>query len=398
MLWTDSELPPRIPLDVQLRFQRESVALRPNEAARHAKLGNILMALEKYADAVAAFENAEALYSINFRQFDSLARCYIAINRPHAAFEVCERGSELMPNRAQLHTLRGIALRELSREREARQAFLEALALSPDAFEAAERLLSPLASDPDGGDQLLALCDEFPPTYANCTVVRGYRAVALSRVGRVDEASSLVDLERYPARATFEPPAEFGGIERFNALLADEILHNPGLRHASTYGFDRTEQLAILGARTFPLLAKFLRSTIEEYVAEFADRGLDVVLPPPPQEGFLDSAGNVVRAEEGHRAHLHRYAYVSGVYHVSAPPDSGALVLGPFDEYVPCWGRRDIKPVAGVATLIPSHIFHSVISTQTEQPRIAIPFDLCIAPAAEELSPGEAVMATCHHT
>ena len=287
-----------------------------------------------------------------------------------------------MPNSAEILTVRGLALRALGRETESRAAFLNALAFSPDAFEAAERLLSPLASDPDGGDRLLALCEEFPSSYSNSTIVRGYRAIALSRVGRVDEARILVDLETYPARTTFEPPAEFGGIERFNALLADEILRNPGLRHTSSYGFRRTEQLAILGAQAFPVLAKFLRSAIEDYIAEFARRGLDVILPPPPREGFLDSAGNVVRAEEGHRTHLHKYAYISGVYHVSVPPDAGALVLGLFDGYVPCWGRRDIKPVPGMATLIPSHIFHSVVPTQSLQPQIAIPFDLCNAPAA----------------
>ena len=377
MLWTDIELPPQIPLDIQLRFQPKSVARCPHDAARHTKLGNILMALEKYADAAAAFERAEALGSSDFREFDRLAGCYIRLKQPDAALEVCERGNEVMPNCAKLQAVRGIALRQLGRETEARAAFLEALALSPDVFEAAECLLLPLAADPDGG-RLLALCEEFPSSYSNSTVVRGCRAIALSRLGRVDEARSLVDLEKYPARVTFEPPAEFGGIEHFNALLADEIFRNPGLRHTSDYGFSRTEQLAILGARAFPVLAKFLRSTIENYIAEFVDRGLDVILPPPPREGFLYSAGNVVRAEEDHSAHLHKYAYISGVYHVSAPPNAGALVVGPFAGYVPCWGSRDIEPVPGVATLLPSHIFHSVVPTRSEQPRIAVPFDLCV--------------------
>jgi tetratricopeptide (TPR) repeat protein len=378
MLWTDIESPTaQIPLDIQLRFQLESVARRPHEAARYAKLGNIFTAFEKYADAATAFAQAEALDSSNFRQFDRLARCYIALKQPDAAFAVCERGYAVMSNSAEFHTIRGIALRALGRDTEACASFLQALALSRDSFVAAESLLSPLASDSDGG-RLLALCEEVPSTYANCTVVRGYRALALSRVGRVDEARNLVDLERHPARITFEPPAEFGGIEHFNALLADEILRNPGLRYASEYGFYQTEQLAIPGARAFPVLAKFLRSIIKNYIAEFAHRGLDGILPPPPQEGFLDSAGNVVRAEESHRAHLHKYAYISGVYHVSAPPDAGALILGPFDGYVPCWGRRDIKPVQGVATLFPSHIFHSVGPTRSERPRIAIPFNLCV--------------------
>jgi tetratricopeptide (TPR) repeat protein len=393
MRWIDIESSPQIPLNIQLRFQAESVARRPHEAARHAVLGNILMALKEHADAAAAFERAKALDPNNFRQFDRLARCYIKLKRPDAAFEVCEHGHEVLPNCAELRVTRGSALRALGRAMEAHEAFLEALDLSPDAFAAAEFLLSPLVSDPDGG-RILALCEEFPPIYANSTVVRGYRAIALSRLGRLDEPRVLVDLERYPARIAFEPPQEFGGIERFNALLADEILNNPGLRHTSEYGFYRTEQLDIRGARAFRVLSKFLRSIIETYIAEFAHHGLDVILPPPPTEGFLYSAGNVVRVEEDHRAHLHKFAYVSGVYHVSVPPDvtracdrTGALVLGPFgsstEAHAPCWGRRDIKPVPSVATLFPSHIFHSVVPTRSEQPRISIPFDICVARAPD---------------
>jgi hypothetical protein len=398
MLWTDIDLPPQIPLDIHLRLQRESVARHSYDPARHAKLGDILFQLARYGDAVVALEQAEALGSGTFRQFERLARCYISLDRPDAASKVCERGYDVMPNCADLHTARGIALRALGRETEACAAFLEAVALSCDAFEAAACLLLPLASDPDGS-RLLALCEEFPSTYANSTVVRGYRAIALSRVGRLDEARNLVDLERYPTRTTFEPPAEFGGIERFNTLLADEILRNTGLRHTPPYGFYRTEQLAILGARAFPVLSNFLRCAIEDYIAKFVQSGLDRILPLPPARGSLYCAGNVVREEEGHHAHLHKFAYISGVYHVSVPPDvvhgndrSGALVLGTCsltDGYVPCWGRRDVKPVPGVATLFPSHIFHSVVPTRTEQPRIAIPFDLCVARVVENASPGE---------
>jgi hypothetical protein len=43
--------------------------------------------------------------------------------------------------------------------------------------------------------------------------------------------------------------------------------------------------------------------------------------------------------------------------------------------------------VPGVATLFPSHIFHSVVPTRTEQPRIAIPFDLCAAQVVEKSVP-----------
>src|SRR5262249_37329109 len=216
--------------------------------------------------------------------------------------------------------------------------------------------------------------------------VRGYRAIALSRMGRLDEARSIVDLERHPARITFEPPAEFDGLEHFNTVLANEILRNPGLRYAPSYKFNRAESLDIPGARAYRALVKFLCAAIEGYIAEFARRGLDSILPAPPREGSFTSAGNVVRSDERHRAHLHKFAYISGVYHVTVPTDmaraddrAGALVLGSCNDLtggdISCWGSRDIKPIPGVATLFPSHIFHSVAPPRGEAPPSSCPFD-----------------------
>jgi hypothetical protein len=276
-------------------------------------------------------------------------------------------------------------MRPWARKAEAREAYRRAVATTDYAYTAAESLLLPLLSDPDG-THLLAACEELPAAYANCTVVRGFRAIALSRLGRTEEAKMLVDLDRYVGQFSFEPPVEFGGIERFNALLATEILLNPTLHYIEAYGFHRAEHLDVKEARAFPVLAKFLQTTIENFIAEFPRRGLDAILPPAPMEGYLKTAGNVVRGKESHHSHLHKFAYVSGVYHVTVPTQDGAearggsLVIGACDDftggYAPCWGSRDIRPKPGVATLLPSHIFHSVVPTNSTQPRIAVPFDL----------------------
>ena len=387
MQWNDIETPPKVPLNIRLSLLRESVARRPHDVVLRAELGDVLIQLGMYRDAAAEFETAEGFGTGDFCYFGALAKCYLSLDRPDAALQVCERWNKVMPNCSELYDLRGLALRKLGRSTQAQDAFLNAITLSHSAFEAAECLLSPLASDPDG-TRLLALCDQLPSGYANSTVVRAYRAIALSRVGCIDGARSLVDLERYVARIWFEPPSEFGGVAGFNALLADEILRNSGLRYKPNYGFPRTEHLNIFGARAFPVLAQFLRGAIERYVAEFPQRGLDAIMPKAPREGFLASAGNVVQGAEGHQAHMHKFAYVSGVYHVSVPQEmvqaddrAGALVLGSCDgltgAYVPCWKTRDIKPVVGVATIFPSHVFHSVVPTRSERPRIAVPFDLC---------------------
>src|SRR5271154_6840282 len=108
MLWTESF--GTVPLDLHLRLQRESVARRPNEAARHAKLGEILFQLARYGDAVTAFEQAESLDPSNFHHFSRFAESCFWFDRADAALQVCERGIAIMPDCADLHRQYGSAL------------------------------------------------------------------------------------------------------------------------------------------------------------------------------------------------------------------------------------------------------------------------------------------------
>ncbi len=382
--WIDSDYPAVGPLNAALADRERRAASAPDDPEREAELGEVLWKLGRLVEAAAVFERIEARDPTAFCYFGRLARCHLFLDRPDLALRDCERWGRGMPNSADLHFLTGLALRKLGRGDEARKAFLRAISLSSHAFEAVECLTLPAASLDDGGATLLALINELPAAYSNSTVVRGFRAIGLSRSGRVNEAMSIMDLNNYVALVPFEASPAFGGIDAFNLQLADEIRLNPDLRVMSSYGFRRTERLNTPGARAYPELALFLRAAMLRFIDEFPARGLDKIIPEPPSRAYLNTAGNVVRNRESHRSHLHKFAYVSGVYHVSAPQcggRGGALILGSCNQlaqdYEPCWGTRAIKPKPGVAILFPSHIFHSVTSTDVESERIAVPFDLC---------------------
>lgn len=386
MRWIDSDAPRPVPLDVQLALHRELVTRWPHDSEKLARLGDVLLRLGQFDEAAKAFTRARAPDGASLREF-SLARCYFMLGRAKDALQICDRalaaGSH--SNIASFHHLRGAALRDLRRRDDSRDAFYAAMRTSPSAYESAAALLQGLARDPDD-NALLAFCDTLAPGYANCTVVRGFRAIGLDRAGRIGEARKLVDLERHVWQVPFDPAPEFGGIENFNAMLAKEILDSPGLARRRTYDFLRTEHLGLARERAYAAITVFMRAAIERYLADIPNRGLDEIMPGPPAEGILVTGANVVHEGDSHLAHLHKYAYVSGVYHVSIPPSegaddrAGALLVGPWRDDVegrePCWGKRYIKPVAGVATIFPSHFFHSVVPTRGTQPRIAIAFDL----------------------
>jgi tetratricopeptide (TPR) repeat protein len=387
MRWIDAEAQQRVPFDVQLALCRESAARWPHDAMMHARLGDVLLSLTKYDEAAEVFARARTLDGGGLRALE-LARCYLYLNRADDALQICDEAlaSSPHPDISNFHELRGRALGSLHRPDDASDAFLAAMRTSSRAYSAASALLVRLAHDPDDS-RLLAFCEALPADYYNCSVARGFRAVGLSRVGRVDEAQKLVDLERHIWQVPFEPPQEFGGIENFNAVLAKEILDNPGLGRIGTYDFLRTQQLGLARERAYAAITVFMRAAFEKYLEDIPRRGLDEIMPSTPTEGILFTGANVVREGDSHLAHLHKYAYVSGVYHVSVPRDDGggdgrpgALLVGPWSRtaggHEPCWGRRYINPVAGVATIFPSHFFHSVVPTRGAELRIAIAFDL----------------------
>src|ERR1700733_3053815 len=170
-------------MQVPINATQSEAALPLDDAGRLGLIGENLLQRAQHAEAAAAFEQAEALAPRNFRHFASLAYCYLRLNQAEIALRVCNRGSEVLPDCRDL--LCGVA------------------------FTAAEVLLLSLARDLDGS-RLLAACDELPAAYANCTVVRAFRAIALSRVGRTEDARRLVDLDKYVAQIAFTPPKEFG--------------------------------------------------------------------------------------------------------------------------------------------------------------------------------------------
>jgi len=129
----------------------------------------------------------------------------------------------------------------------------------------------------------------------------------------------------------------------------------------------------------------FVRSAVEDYVARIPERGLGTAMPFVPQVAELTSGSVVLRGDAGQAEHLHPTSYLSCVYHVAVPgsaaaPDGGALSVGGcashFAGHQPVWGTRTIMPEPGWLTLIPSHIFHSVLPTRSREPRITVPSDV----------------------
>lgn len=384
MRWLEPEPNSSVTPAVRVELLRQAVDQHPDNPAFRERLGRELAARGDFGAAVEAFEFAAQTEPRAFQAWANLAHCYEQLNMPDAALEACRRGEAVAPSQA-LHFRRGCILAARGRTDDARAAFRRAIGRSETGLQALINLLAPLARDPDGG-ALLEFCDALPAVLRATSLVRGHRAIALSRLGRTDEALKLVDLTRHVAQVSLAPTSEFGSVEQFNRMLASEILTRP-LDDADRKEFDIDRDMFRRRSPLYDALRKFVCRAIDDYLAQADERGLSEVMPPLPESGMLGGSSVVLR-EDGHNGeHLHRRGYVSTVYYVSVPDciaeardERGALALGKCEKYtggyIPCWGTRYIRPVSGTLVLFPSHVFHDVVPSQSDQPRISIAADL----------------------
>jgi tetratricopeptide (TPR) repeat protein len=385
MRWLNSETRRRLPPGAALPLLRKALEKKPNDPELLAALGDAYAALGDLRAAAEAFERSLAQELANRAAWIMLAQCHIERGEAEAALDACARSERALPTSEEIAFHRGHALSMLGRKEEARAAFMSAIAGDDRRLNAMHALLSPLASDPDPS-ALLAFCDALEPRYQNTAIVRAHRAIAFSRLGRTGEALALVDVDRHVVQMTFDPPAAFNGLANFNRLLAEEILSDGTPPRPQRDGLDIVYAPQSRSQPAMTALLAFVQDAMETYIRQLPALGLETIMPLP-DAATLYSANVVLRRDGANGEHIHRAGYISAVYYVRIPKavaeandEKGSLVLGKCERYTgghrPCWGVRYIKPVEGRLILIPSHMFHDVVPTGLEEPRISVAADL----------------------
>lgn len=380
MRWIEATAEPATPA-LRATLLRQAIAQAGARADRYGELGRALSLCGDHAGGAEAYEAALRLEPQSIPFWYGLAKAHLDRDDYDAVLAVCDRSGSPSPR---LQYLRGRALSRLERGAEARTVLRAAVA--GGSLSALQELLRLLAREEDATG-LLALCDTAQPDHAATALVRAYRAIALCRAGRRDEAARLVDLERHVLREPISPPPQFGGIAPFNQALAEEILADPSPDTARRDGLDINYRPRVHRSPAFVALYAFMRDAMERYLAELPARGLADVMPPPPDTANFATANLVLRRDAANGEHIHGLGYLSCVYHVVVPPsvveaddNRGALALGVCGQhtggYAPCWGVRHIKPQAGWLTVFPSHVFHDVVPSGTQSPRISVVADM----------------------
>jgi tetratricopeptide (TPR) repeat protein len=373
-----------------LELARRAAAQAPDRPRTWLNLANLLSDVGRDGEAAAALGEGVAHCPGDADLRLRSARALRAVGDYEGALEQCERALDLSPARDAARLLRFVLLAKTSRWEAAERHVDEAAAIAPCEPYLFECLGARL-DRPGAPETLIARCDAalaLDPACANATY---FKALALTKLGRADEARALLSVERDVEISEPGVPPGFASRGAFLAALAEEIRRHPTLaadpRGKST---ERGRQTGLLQDGDGPAIAAAIR-LIREAVAQV---GRTADGPPTPwasarpAQARLNAWAVVCGPEGRQQSHRHPDGWLSGVFYVAAPAAApgggfaGPLLLGALDEGEPepPWSVRRIEPVPGRLVTFPSATPHATAPSCAAGERICVAFD--VVPAA----------------
>jgi tetratricopeptide (TPR) repeat protein len=313
-----------------------------------------------------------------------LARARIGLDRLDEANSQVDEALRLEPQSRGARILKFNLLARTGRWDAARELMDDIAALDPmNGFLCDARLCS-TASRSECEAQLAA-CERELARNPILTDANYFKAIALARLGRAQEAREMIDLDRLVEISELPAPEGFRDAAAFRAGLAEEIVRNPTLMPdlKTTRDGLQTRRLRQPGAVHVDALLEQIKAAIDDYETRLSD-DCRAFASTRPKAAWLAPWAVVYGAAGRQKAHRHPKGWLSGVFYVTAPRrDSGhcgPLVLGmlgpEFAVGEPPWGTRKIEPVPGRLVMFPSYVPHGTEQTDSEEARISVAFDV----------------------
>jgi len=370
---------------------QKSISAEPNRVSTWLMLGNLLLKAGRFEEAAAVLSDAARKFSTESEVHFLLADAHKRIGTIDSAIAAIEMALALAP-RHQTTMLRRFDFYVTVRCWDRVTEDLERVAaVAPTLFTV---ILAYAHSVRMGGDpkQLLTACNAALARKSNHTGALHYKALALSMLGRGEEARDIIGLDDFVSLARLPPRVDQHESGRFLDAVAGEILQNPTLvpdpyQKATRDGL-QTRVLMQADNKAMPIFLRHIRSAVDHYLAALP-KGSHPFSTTPPSRVRLNPWA-VVYPQDGRQAsHFHARGWISGVAYVTAPRNAGEsryhgpLVLGESDSKqlpVPApWGTREIEPVPGRIVLFPSFIPHATRPSGVAAKRICVAFDVVAA-------------------
>ena len=321
------------------------------------------------------------------RSQEGREKALAALGRALALSTQPEQRSYILTQRAEVEQLEGWTVA-------AHATLEEALLLDPHNVQAGKRMAT-MALSAGRAEALLALVDPLIARGAGHAWLFAGRALALARLGDIQEARRMLGGPDLHHVARLDPPHGWEDIAAFNRALADELAHHPGLRRRR-YGVEGQYSLRIDAPLTpethlIRLLLERIAAAIHLYVERIEQSDHPWALARP--ERAILSSSCVITDSDGFEAwHIHPYAWLSGAYYVEVPDavatgtdDAGCIAFGLPETLAgaaaaAASGRESVRPHDGLLLMFPSHIHHRTFPHGLADRRICFTFD--VRPAA----------------
>lgn len=240
-------------------------------------------------------------------------------------------------------------------------------------------------------DDARAVCDRLLAGNAYDAGALALRGVAQRELQwRVDSIQPAASTP--PCLLVFPPPpAGFSSIAQFNAELARDLLEYGDRAFAprdySTRGGYQTGNLAQASGACFTPLHALIDGVVSCFVHGERANSRDAYLSRPVRSWGLHSWGTIL-GESGHQdPHIHRSAWLSGVYYVRVPSSvsaddaqrGGWIEFGQPPPQYPVQGwymLSTVRPIEGMLLLFASHIYHRTVPLAGSDARISVAFDV----------------------
>jgi tetratricopeptide (TPR) repeat protein len=327
--------------------------------------------------------------------------------------------------------VKGVALFQLERYREAEQILMQTVSLDPndvnawihlgrtrlkcddnagavEAFEEAAKRAPELAtvhsqlanaySAAGQPDRAVAACDAYLERQPASAALIVMKTLALRDAGRGAEADTLRGQDTLIVAQPIEPPGRHARIKSFNAALEQMIRKHPSLAHVHTNRATRNGiQTGSLMVDPGPEMRRFERvidariRAAKRQLME-AGHGDHPWLRHAPTDWYINAWAVILSGQGYQLSHIHPEAWMSGVYYVAVAEDGmgpghgedGWIEFGvPTDQLVAkiTPSTRRIEPQPGLMVTFPSYSFHRTIPFAGANDRISIAFDVFAAPA-----------------
>ena len=367
---------------------RRAVELEPDLASAHYNLGTVYNQLGQLDDALTSYDRAIAAEPDHGKAHSSRAFVLRAQGRADAAVEAYGRAAAILIGDSAVLTGLGKALQDAGRLSEAAAALVRAIDTDPDDPEATSSLADLLVQREEAADAVAA-CDAFLARHPGSTSVLAAKSVALNECGDAEAVRRLVDFGRFVIPIRKERAPGFRSLDAFNTALVEYVKNHPSLivspaSHATRLGKHTADLTAKPKGPVAPF-EKMIASAVDDYVRRLGDDAAHPFVAHRPRKWHLAVWAIVLEGEGYQVSHIHRAAWLSGVYYAQVPDvveredQAGWIEFGePGPEYH--WSAapetRRIKPEPGLMVLFPSYVFHRTIPFESDQTRVSVAFDV----------------------